>query len=151
MIEHAREITSIEHLGYEVLYIGESRPKCTKCGRFALVRKKSDAYLCEKMRDGCGATLDFKDIGPRVKLWRVGKYINGLYTLVYIGEEVLERLPKLTKEQFHAWYMQWDDEAIIDTLAKADLPDELSKVEKSILMPPPEPKGKVERIGKIRI
>lgn len=150
MIGHAEEITAIENLGYEVVYVGETRPKCKHCGKYALkTRSILGIYLCEIEREGCGITSSLSEAGPRIKLWRVGKSINGVDTLIYVSEEVLKRLPKLTKKQFDDWYFGWDDSAIIDTLAKAELPDELSKIENSVLLKPES--SKVERIGKMRI
>lgn len=154
MIEFNKEISLIEANGYTVLYIGLSRPLCPKCGKRAITYNTVN-MVCDKKHDGCTASFQFnKDLQnlerTRLKLWRMGKVINAVETYIYIAADVLQRLSKLTKKQIDDWYFAWDDGAEIYTLAKADLPDELSKIENSILMKPESDK-KAERVGKIRI
>lgn len=154
MVQYSKEIGLLEAYGYMVLYIGLSRPLCPKCGKRAITYNTNN-MVCDKKHNGCAASFRFdKDLRnlekTRLPMWRVGKPIDGIDTYIYIAAEILERLPKLTKEQIDDWYFAWDDGAQIYTLAKADLPDELSKIENSVLLKPESAK-KAERVGRIRI
>jgi hypothetical protein len=131
----AAERQKLERLGFTVKFTGNAPGKCPECKMRAVVdyfdddpnkpQKLIQICLCDKDRFGCGKKFPLTDgrIATQevLKVWEISKDVDGERGNLYVSREVFCALAALTGKQIEEWFLQWDNEVIVDTLAKAEL------------------------------